>query len=84
MAVGVGLRGLAGSSSCSVAFEASCMVRDPSDQRRILALDCSREGFRGERLQRMVLMAVEYGEKVDDGGPVEWWSVTGGWKSSCR
>ena len=47
MAVGVGLRGarwggargLAGSSYCSVAFEASCIVREPSDQRRIRALD---------------------------------------------
>lgn len=60
------------------------MVREPSDQRRMRALDCRREGLRGERRQRMVLMAVEYGEKVVEGGPVEWWSVTGGWKSSCR
>ena len=60
------------------------MVREPSDQRRTLAFDCNREGFRGERLQRIVLIAVEYGEKVEEGWPVAWWSVTGGWKSSCR
>ena len=47
VAVGVGLsgdrcggaRGLAGSSYCSVALEASCIVREPSDQRKIRTLD---------------------------------------------
>ena len=46
------------SSNCSLGFEASCTVNDPSDQRSIRALDCKSVGLFGECLHRIVLLDV--------------------------
>ena len=46
------------------------------------AFDWSLVGSDGERRQRIVVIAVLKAEKVALGGPLEWWSVVGGWKST--
>jgi len=64
-------------SYCVAGFDASCMVTEPSDQRRMRALDCSSSGSVGERRQRMVERAVSYAEKPSEGGVLVWCSVVG-------
>ena len=67
-----GARALGWSRNCSLGFEASCSVNDPSDQRSIRAFDWISSGLLGERLHLMVLFEVLYAEKVEDGASEVW------------
>ena len=62
-----GARGFAGSVYCSKGWVPSWRVREPSDHRRMRALDCNLFGLLGDRLHRIVLLATWEAENVDDG-----------------
>ena len=76
------VRGLAVSSNCSLEFDPSCNVREPSDHRLIRAFDWVADESLGDVRHRIVLFDVLYAEKVEEGVLEEWWSVVGGSKLS--